>query len=616
MEIIRAKVQRVFHLRHLCVSIIKQIIFILVLFTSFAFIDQAYCIVYIDKDRPGGDGSSWENAYNTIQAAISGKDTNEEFWVAEGTYAPSSTLTPKSGSQFYGGFAGNETDRNQRNVTDHPTIISGSSTRRIFLIEQTGIRIDGFTMINGKAVTSGNDWTGLGGAILIDRVPSEIANCTFTNNSATIMGGAICVNQESQTTTIDNCIFQSNSSVTFGGAIAGHESDLTITNSSFTSNSVSGGSNPYGGAIYISLNTNPVVTNCTFTGNTSSHSGGAVMLNNPTSASVTGCEFYNNSAEAGGALSGQWDASSSKPSVTIEECLFQGNVSSLEGGAIYSFYCHMDIQNSRFQGNTAVNGGAILLDYKLSGPSTINRCLFTGNSASIISGAIRSYARSIEVENSVFIYNSAPNGGAVGLHAGLNEHYDSGYSATFKNCTFSENSANGTGGNGWGGAILGTLVPTTLLYNCIFWENHANAQVWNNPPPEYQETSDVFFTDATTDLTIRYTNMETLTNQHGTVNIVDDTGSFSLDPLFIDPDGEDNTQGTLDDNFQLMGNSPCLDRADGDAAPDQDIVLTSRVDLIKISNLGTGTPNYADIGAYEALMSAVPMAPIYMLLLQ
>ena len=94
---------------------------ILILLVSLLIINNAHAIVYVDKDR-NGNGTSWANAYNSIEAAIAATGENQEFWVAEGTYTPSSDafwgtqLIPKQGSQFYGGFTGNETSRDQRDV--------------------------------------------------------------------------------------------------------------------------------------------------------------------------------------------------------------------------------------------------------------------------------------------------------------------------------------------------------------------------------------------------------------------------------------------------------------------------------------------------------------------
>src|SRR5262245_50127216 len=73
---------------------------------------RAATIVYVDADAKGkADGTSWNNAYTDLQAAVS-KNTSGEIWVAAGTYRPTSAAF--RGSSFiltgtlelYGGFAG------------------------------------------------------------------------------------------------------------------------------------------------------------------------------------------------------------------------------------------------------------------------------------------------------------------------------------------------------------------------------------------------------------------------------------------------------------------------------------------------------------------------------
>ena len=49
----------------------------------------------------------------------------------------------------------------------------------------------------------------------------------------------------------------------------------------------------------------------------------------------------------------------------------------------------------------------------------------------------------------------------------------------------------------------------------------------------------------------------------------------------------------------LLSDSPCIDAANGDAAPDADILGNARYDDPATVDIGTGDPTYVDIGAYE-----------------
>jgi hypothetical protein len=392
---------------------------------------------------------------------------------------------------------------------------------------------------------------------------------------------------------------------------------LTVSDCTFNSNHADLGppASQRGGAVWAIYQT-PTIQKSSFTGNSAGHLGGAVEFNQPQNALITECEFTNNqtlnASGGGGAVAGMWDDTSEEPTVTIIKSLFINNSSALEGGGVYSYYCYMIIQDSRFQSNSAANGGAVMLDYKISGEkkiSQITRCLFMGNNATTIGGALRSYARSINIHNSVFAFNSAPNAGAVGFHAGLGGENDPEYNASVYNCCFYGNSA-----TVYGGAIANTEIPMLYIYNSIFWGNHGDQMIWDPGQGKNVGTHDIFNAGSSS-MTTRYTDMETLDWEHGSIS-ESHTGSFSLNPRFVDPNGDDNIQGTLDDNLRLKLGSPCNDRADGDNAPEKDIGGNDRVDLATRPNLGMGTPNYGDLGPYETIAGKITIVPQITILLE
>jgi predicted outer membrane repeat protein len=74
--------------------------------------------------------------------------------------------------------------------------------------------LDGFTITAGNADGSGSD--GYGGAVSNYQSNPTIKNCTFTTNTATKRGGAVFNKQSGPLVT--NCIFSGNSAVNAGGA--------------------------------------------------------------------------------------------------------------------------------------------------------------------------------------------------------------------------------------------------------------------------------------------------------------------------------------------------------------------------------------------------------------
>jgi len=154
---------------------------------------------------------------------------------------------------------------------------------------------------------------------------------------------------------------------------------------------------------------------------------------------------------------------------------------------------------------------------------------------------------------------------------------------------------------------VNTDVTMLYIYNSIFWGNQGDEMIWDPGQGKTVGTHDVFNAGSSS-MTTRYTEMETLDWEHASIS-ESHTGSFSANPQFVDPDGADNTQGTLDDNLRLKPSSPCNDRADGDYAPANDIEGNARVDLPTRPNLGTGTPDYGDLGPYETVAGNPTIVP-------
>src|SRR5574341_1313206 len=95
------------------------------------------CRLYVDADSTGNnDGSSWADAFTSLQDALAGAAPGYEIWVAEGVYYPdegagqtngdrAATFQLRDGVAIYGGFAGTETLLSQRDPAAHVTILSG-----------------------------------------------------------------------------------------------------------------------------------------------------------------------------------------------------------------------------------------------------------------------------------------------------------------------------------------------------------------------------------------------------------------------------------------------------------------------------------------------------------
>ena len=177
----------------------------------------------------------------------------------------------------------------------------------------------------------------------------------FSNNNAA-HGGAIYL-YSIQTICIEDCTFNGNQAgstdelMTAGGAVSIQMADtVTFKGSEFTNNSA--GSN--GGAVNVQSCDTASFENCSFEGNhltySGSNVGGALDLSmtgeKDSPAEIIGCTFKNNTAPYGngGAISiigNNTDNGSNKPYIAWDEDSV------------------VEINNSTFEGNSAVNGGAI-----------------------------------------------------------------------------------------------------------------------------------------------------------------------------------------------------------------------------------------------------------------
>ena len=163
----------------------------------------AASVIRVDRNSPGPahDGTTWDTAYLTVQAGITGAASGDQVWVADGTYTED--LTMKLGVAVYGGFlgaqvGGYETTLAARDFVNHVATVQGTHTKSVVTMPATAdsaTRIDGFTITNGSAASGG-------GAVCTNSSPT-IANCIFSGNTAT-SGSGVYANDTSGPWLTDN----------------------------------------------------------------------------------------------------------------------------------------------------------------------------------------------------------------------------------------------------------------------------------------------------------------------------------------------------------------------------------------------------------------------------
>ncbi len=193
-----------------------------------------------------------------------------------------------------------------------------------------------------------------GGAVALEDTQAVLIGCRLIGNTARD-GGGIYANQSYPT--ISECTFLENRAGDHGGAVyLGGGGNATLADCTFDGNRAFAG-----GGIEIQ-DSDPTITGCTFTENTSEEYGAAIDVHR-SSPLLVGCTFLGNVAnDFGGGAICNW---SSSP--TVIGCLFSGNVSPEEGGAIMSNQSSLSLADCTFAGNTAGVGGSSLGFYAYLG---------------------------------------------------------------------------------------------------------------------------------------------------------------------------------------------------------------------------------------------------------
>lgn len=268
-----------------------------------------------------GDCSSWADAC-IFPTALASAGSGDEVWVQMGIHKPTDTTDRTisfdlpANVAVYGGFAGTETQLDQRDWQANLTVLSGDVDNND-LTDPTGVvtdtanivgtnsyhvvaaknltvtaRLDGFTITAGQGIDEYPDDGGgglytlysdtavanvvfmgnfafAGGGMYNDHGRSELTAVTFTNNSSVDMGGGMCVGGDS---TLTNVVFSGNSSQEWGGGLFIAVSDLVLTQVVFSDNTAvyGGGADTY----QAYKGSNVLYSDVVFEGNHATYDGG------------------------------------------------------------------------------------------------------------------------------------------------------------------------------------------------------------------------------------------------------------------------------------------------------------------------------------------------------
>lgn len=331
---------------------------------TFAAVSSAQTIWYVDDSATGAnDGTSWADAFTSVQAGLNAATDGQQVWVAAGTYDENITL--KLGVALYGGFAGNEDratfDLADRDFAANETILDGNQAGSVVTVPENATAdtlVDGFTIEYGTF-----------GIYCLYGSPT-IANNVIKDNGGSTGGGVYCLS-----------------------------SSPTITNNTIIRNHASF----RGGGIYCSSPTSSsaVIVNNKIIGNTTTRSGGGIYCSGGSPIIAKNILMGNVAIGTSGGEGGGLCCSGSSSSFQIVNNVIIGNRADYGGG----LYCHnihsfSKIANNKMMENDAFFGGGL---YVNSSPTITNNTI-TANRASV-GGGIIFYSGSPVIANNIVAFN-------------------------------------------------------------------------------------------------------------------------------------------------------------------------------------------------------------------
>lgn len=231
-------------------------------------------VVFVNKNATGAvhDGATWGTSFLTVQAGINATVSGDEVWVAAASYREAITLKP--GVKLYGGFAGAESARSQRDPVANVTLIGNTDPLlRVYdsiVTAEAGCGRD--TVLSGFTITGGtgkstNTPSGVrynGGGIHLATASPTIENNTIVDNTTLLQwiatqyfgggdGGGIACYSGSAPLIIGNLIARNlTQKLTDGGLGAGvycSNSSPTLVNNTIVLNTKDFGNTVPGGAV-------------------------------------------------------------------------------------------------------------------------------------------------------------------------------------------------------------------------------------------------------------------------------------------------------------------------------------------------------------------------------
>jgi hypothetical protein len=323
---------------------------------------------------------------------------------------------------------------------DNTTLSFGAFGGAFFSWQSTGVSITFSTFRNNTAGNGGVLYHDNREVPEVDPLNFVIENCIFEGNTAQEWGGGSIYTFDASIT-LNNCDFDGNTAANSGGHVffGGSDKEVVITNCTFSNGLANFGAahNCYGENSFYTLSNNTYQFNEAAT-------SGTVINGFKANVTIEDCTFSENLANFGGAMYFQNDTTF----VTIDGCTFTQNVANTGAGALnISSGASVILTNSTFTQNSGGDGGAVgafeggaLEESYL----TVENCIFNLNQASIQGGAFSIFDMDVGIINCLIANNFSPDGAGGGII--VNASDDDDCNVSLMNVTLANNASN-TGAN-------------------------------------------------------------------------------------------------------------------------------------------------------------------------
>ncbi|MCH2134882.1 MAG: thrombospondin type 3 repeat-containing protein, partial [Phycisphaerales bacterium] len=209
------------------------------------------------------------------------------------------------------------------------SIIDGANAHRVLQCvggEGAGTVFENLVFQNG--LVAGGWPENIGGGMYCDSSSPTLNNCTFSNNKAMSNGGGggMFIGSASSTPTLTECTFTGNSA-DYGGGMMTSVCSPKLVNCMFENNSAS-----YGGGGMYNNYSRPDLVNCEFIANSSDNRGGGMHNYEQSEPSLTDCTFTGNSVTGPNSMGGGMYNEGSSP--TLISCTFTSNSAVLNGAGM------------------------------------------------------------------------------------------------------------------------------------------------------------------------------------------------------------------------------------------------------------------------------------------